>query len=58
MMHKRTNRDSCVNDSVKVPDLMGMLRIPSAIGTSAGVSESKKLLTGASYCIGLHHSTL
>jgi hypothetical protein len=51
-------RDSRVNDSVKVPDLVGMLRVPLAIGTSAGVSESKKLLPGASYCVVLYHSTL
>jgi hypothetical protein len=43
---------------VKVPDLAGMLRVPLAIGTLAGASESKKLLTDASYCIVLHHSTL
>jgi hypothetical protein len=58
ILRKRTKRDSCVNDSVKGPDLAGMLRVLLAIGTLAGVSESKKLLADASYCIVLHHSTL
>jgi hypothetical protein len=58
ILRKRTKPVCCVNDSVKVPDLAGMLRVPLAIGTLAGVSESKKLLTDASYCIVLHHSTL